>query len=396
MKVKLIGLGSADPAALTAQARDALEKAEYIIGAERLLRGIESKAEKIAAVKTEDILGLIKSCGRENICAVFSGDTGFYSGAKKLRAALLEAGIECEVLPGLSSVQLLAAAIGEPWQGWKLVSAHGENCDTVNAVCGGKDCFFLTSGGKAPAEICRELCDAGLGKLSVIVGERLGTEDERIIRGTAEEIAGMEFAALNVMLCRAAEVLPRRTPGIADDEFIRDKVPMTKQEVRAAILAKLAIRETDICWDVGAGTGSVSIELALNSAAVYAVEEKSDACALIKQNREKFCAWKLRLVAGRAPEALHTLPAPDAVFIGGSGGMLREIMAAALEKNPRARICVSAIALETLNSAMQCMQDFGLEFEVSQIAVSRAKGVGALHLLMAQNPVFLITGSKAI
>lgn len=396
MKVTLIGLGSAEPATLTAQAGETLEKAEYIIGAERLLKGIESPAEMTAAVKTEEILSLIKGCGKENICAVFSGDTGFYSGAKKLRAALNDAGIACEVLPGLSSVQMLSAAIGESWQDWKLVSAHGESCDAVNAVCGGKDCFFLTSGSKAPAELCRELCEAGLGKLPAIVGERLGTEDERIIRGTAAEFAEREFAALNVMLCRAAETLPRRTPGIADDEFIRDKVPMTKQEVRAAILAKLAVKETDICWDVGAGTGSVSVELALNSAAVYAVEEKADACALIKQNREKFRAWKMRLVEGRAPEALCSLPAPDAVFIGGSSGELRAIMAAALEKNPQARICVSAIALETLSSAMQCMADFDLEFEVSQIAVSRAKGVGALHLLMAQNPVFLICGGKTI
>ena len=167
---------------------------------------------------------------------------------------------------------------------------------------------------------------------------------------------------------------------------------MTKQEVRAAVLAKLAVHPGDILWDVGAGTGSVSVELALAAprGRVYAVECKPEGCALIKANREKFRTRNLVLVEG--PAALSDLPAPDAVFIGGSKGSLAAIVDAALDKNPDARICVSAIALETLSAAVAALTAKGRNVQVSQIAISRAKAVGGLHLMMAQNPIYLITG----
>ena len=171
---------------------------------------------------------------------------------------------------------------------------------------------------------------------------------------------------------------------------------MTKQEVRAAILAKLAVRPEDTVWDVGAGTGSVSVELALaaRQGRAYAVEYRDEACALIEENRARFGAWNLRLVRGTAPEALADLPAPDAVFIGGSEGRLAGIVDAALAKNPRARLCVSAIALETLSAALDVFNSHGLEAEVTQLAVSRARPGARLHLLLANNPVFLVTACR--
>ena len=163
---------------------------------------------------------------------------------------------------------------------------------------------------------------------------------------------------------------------------------MTKQEVRAASLSKLAVGPDDVCWDIGAGTGSVSVELALQCKAVWAVEHKADALALARANREKFGAWNLRLVEGMAPAILSQFPKPDAVFVGGSGGELPEILEAVRCANPQARVCVSAISLETLHTAMELLEGA----EVTQISVSRSKHVGQLHLLLAQNPVFLVTG----
>ena len=183
----------------------------------------------------------------------------------------------------------------------------------------------------------------------------------------------------------------RRAPGIPDAEFLRDKVPMTKQEVRAAVLAKLAVGPEDLCWDVGAGTGSVSVELALHSQAVWAIEHKAEACDLIRCNREKFCAWNLRVVEGHAPEALHELPAPDVVFLGGTDRKMPEILQVVRAKNPKARVCISAIALETLHQAVEELTALGHAPEITQIAVSRAKAAGDLHLLLAQNPIFLIS-----
>ena len=220
---------------------------------------------------------------------------------------------------------------------------------------------------------------------------RMGTYTVSVAHGDpdAEGIDKPYYAAE-----KRVEVLPRRAPGLPDEAFERGDVPMTKQEVRAAVLAKLAVRPEDILWDVGAGTGSVSVELALAAprGRVYAVECRPEGCALIKANREKFRTRNLVLVEGLAPAALSDLPAPDAVFIGGSKGSLAAIVDAALDKNPDARICVSAIALETLSAAVAALTARGRTVQVSQIAVSRAKAVGGLHLMMAQNPIYLITG----
>ena len=155
-----------------------------------------------------------------------------------------------------------------------------------------------------------------------VVGQCLGTPEEKLFRGSVKELAAGRFNSLSVLLVEAAEVLPRRAPGLPDEAFERGDVPMTKQEVRAAVLAKLAVRPEDILWDVGAGTGSVSVELALAAprGRVYAVECRPEGCALIKANREKFRTRNLVLVEGLAPAALSDLPAPDAVFIGGRNG----------------------------------------------------------------------------
>ena len=303
-------------------------------------------------------------------------------------------GVRARVLPGLSSIQLLAAALGRPWQGWNLVSAHGRTCDPVAECMQGRPTFFLTGGSEDPATLCAQLAAEGFGDVQAVVGQCLGTPEEKIFRGSVKELAAGRFNSLSVLLVEAVEGLPRRAPGLPDEAFERGDVPMTKQEVRAAVLAKLAVRPEDILWDVGAGTGSVSVELALAAprGRVYAVECRPEGCALIKANREKFRTRNLVLVEGLAPDALSDLPAPDAVFIGGSKGSLAAIVDAALDKNPDARICVSAIALESLSAAVAALTAKGRTVQVSQIAVSRAKAVGGLHLMMAQNPIYLITG----
>lgn len=337
---------------------------------------------------------LLQTSGAENAVLVYSGDTGFYSGASAMIEKLEALGVRARVLPGLSSIQLLAAALGRPWQGWNLVSAHGRICDPVAECMQGRPTFFLTGGSEDPATLCAQLAAEGFGDVQAVVGQCLGTPEEKIFRGSVKELAAGRFNSLSVLLVEAAEVLPRRAPGLPDEAFERGDVPMTKQEVRAAVLAKLAVRPEDILWDVGAGTGSVSVELALAAprGRVYAVECRPEGCALIKANREKFRTRNLVLVEGLAPAALSDLPAPDAVFIGGSKGSLAAIVDAALDKNPDARICVSAIALESLSAAVAALTAKGRTVQVSQIAVSRAKAVGGLHLMMAQNPIYLITG----
>lgn len=396
MNVTLIGMGSGQPENLTLQGLAALRQADLILGARRLLAVLPAGCteNRAAAYRPDEVAELLQTSGAENAVLVYSGDTGFYSGASAMIEKLEALGVRARVLPGLSSIQLLAAALGRPWQGWNLVSAHGRICDPVAECMQGRPTFFLTGGSEDPATLCAQLAAEGFGDVQGVVGQCLGTPEEKIFRGSVKELAAGRFNSLSVLLVEAAEVLPRRAPGLPDEAFERGDVPMTKQEVRAAVLAKLAVRPEDILWDVGAGTGSVSVELALAAprGRVYAVECRPEGCALIKANREKFRTRNLVLVEGLAPAALSDLPAPDAVFIGGSKGSLAAIVDAALDKNPDARICVSAIALESLSAAVAALTAKGRTVQVSQIAVSRARAVGGLHLMMAQNPIYLITG----
>lgn len=396
MNVTLIGMGSGQPENLTLQGLAALRQADLILGARRLLAVLPAGCteNRAAAYRPDEVAELLQTSGAENAVLVYSGDTGFYSGASSMMEKLEALGVRARVLPGLSSIQLLAAALGRPWQGWNLVSAHGRTCDPVAECMQGRPTFFLTGGSEDPATLCAQLAAEGFGDVQGVVGQCLGTPEEKLFRGSVKELAAGRFNSLSVLLVEAAEVLPRRAPGLPDEAFERGDVPMTKQEVRAAVLAKLAVRPEDILWDVGAGTGSVSVELALAAprGRVYAVECRPEGCALIKANREKFRTRNLVLVEGLAPAALSDLPAPDAVFIGGSKGSLAAIVDAALDKNPDARICVSAIALESLSAAMAALTAKGRTVQVSQIAVSRARAVGGLHLMMAQNPIYLITG----
>lgn len=396
MNVTLIGMGSGQPENLTFQGLAALRQADLILGARRLLAVLPAGCteNRAAAYRPDEVAELLQTSGAENAVLVYSGDTGFYSGASSMMEKLEALGVRARVLPGLSSIQLLAAALGRPWQGWNLVSAHGRTCDPVAECMQGRPTFFLTGGSEDPATLCAQLEAEGFGDVQGVVGQCLGTPEEKLFRGSVKELAAGRFNSLSVLLVEAVEGLPRRAPGLPDEAFERGDVPMTKQEVRAAVLAKLAVRPEDILWDVGAGTGSVSVELALAAprGRVYAVECRPEGCALIKANREKFRTRNLVLVEGLAPDALSDLPAPDAVFIGGSKGSLAAIVDAALDKNPDARICVSAIALETLSAAVTALTAKGRTVQVSQIAVSRAKAVGGLHLMMAQNPIYLITG----
>ena len=285
MNVTLIGMGSGQPENLTLQGLAALRQADLILGARRLLAVLPAGCteNRAAAYRPDEVAELLQTSGAENAVLVYSGDTGFYSGASAMIEKLEALGVRARVLPGLSSIQLLAAALGRPWQGWNLVSAHGRICDPVAECMQGRPTFFLTGGSEDPATLCAQLAAEGFGDVQGVVGQCLGTPEEKLFRGSGKELAAGRVNSLSVLLVEAAEVLPRRAPGLPDEAVERGDVPMTKQEVRAAVLAKLAVRPEDILWDVGAGTGSVSVELALAAprGRVYAGECRPEGCALI-------------------------------------------------------------------------------------------------------------------
>ena len=239
--------------------------------------------------------------------------------------------------------------------------------------------------------------------MRVYAGERLSYPDERIVSGTASELAQQEFLDLAVMLVENDAPLHRRynAPSFTDSDFQRGDAPMTKEEVRELSVCKLHLEPQHTVWDVGAGTGSVSLEMAfaVTEGQVIAIERNEPALELMAQNKERMGACNLRIVAGKAPEALEPLPAPDRVFIGGSGGNLRRIMQVALEKNPQVRFVVTAITLETIGTALQSFKELGLmNVEIVQANISRDRKAGPYHLMTAENPVYIMSaeGARAV
>lgn len=406
-KVTIIGAGPGNPDLLSRAALDAIDIADVVIGAHRALVGIDVPPDVVRCelVKTADIVAaLTDAASWQRAVVVMTGDVGLFSGARRLVEALSgDAQVDVRVVPGISSASYLAARLARPWQDWRFVSAHGVACDIVAEAERAGELFLATSGGEDPSRLSGELVQAGFGDARVTVAERLSYPDERITCATASEIAGQTFDDLNVMLIEfaggaASSRWPYASSGIPDELFIRGDVPMTKQEVRAVALAKLRLTATDTVWDVGAGTGSVSIEAALvaRAGSVWAVERNAAGVRLIRENADAFGCGNVHAVPGVAPEALAKLPVPDAVFVGGSAGELSSIVEAALEKNSQVRLCVPCVTVETLTEACALLSGSRFKgFEACQVSAARAEAVGSHHLMKAQNPVFLVSARGA-
>ena len=406
-KVTIIGAGPGNPDLLSRAALDAIDIADVVIGAHRALAGIDVPPDVVRCelVKTADIVAaLTDAASWQRAVVVMTGDVGLFSGARRLVEALSGgAQVDVRIIPGISSASYLAARLARPWQDWRFASAHGVACDIVAEAERAGELFLATSGGEDPSRLSGELVQAGFGDARVTVAERLSYPDERITCATASEIAGQTFDDLNVMLIEfaggaASSRWPYASSGIPDELFIRGDVPMTKQEVRAVALAKLRLTATDTVWDVGAGTGSVSIEAALvaRAGSVWAVERNAAGVRLIRENADAFGCGNVHAVPGVAPEALAKLPVPDAVFVGGSAGELPSIVEAALEKNSQVRLCVPCVTVETLTEACALLSGSRFKgFEACQVSAARAEAVGSHHLMKAQNPVFLVSARGA-
>lgn len=394
-KVTIVGIGPGSREAMTAEVRSALEKADCVIGAKRMLEAVTRPGQAVFDAIAPDAIANLIGTHREfrRFVVAMSGDVGFFSGTKKLQPLL--SGYDVTILPGLSSLVYLCARLGTSYEDVVNISVHGRDHDIIPDVKRNRRVFALVGGENGMGKLCQRLTEYGLGAVRVHVGERLSYSDERVTVGTANELKDKTFENLSVALIENENADFIVTHGLPDEAFDRtDSVPMTKSEVRAVCLSKLALTERSVCWDVGAGTGSVSIEMALQARRghVYAIERKEIAVEQLRENARKFCTGNLTVIPGIAPDACEELPAPTHAFIGGSSGNMKEIIGLLLKKNQDVRIVATAIALESVAELTMCMKHFDfVHSEVVSMTVARNRKAGAYNLMTGQNPIYIFT-----
>ena len=387
----IVGAGM-NAQSITQEGMAAINQAEVLFGSERLIEPFKHLDKPAYALyKPADVQGEIEKSEMSRFTVLVSGDVGFFSGAAALCESLK--GYDVRLIPGISSAAAFSAKLAVPWQDFKLVSMHGIPANIVELVRRNSRVLCLTGGNAA--EIGRKLTERGFSGVTVYAGENLGYEDEKITKMTAAELSGSELALLTTLLIINENIDGRARSGIPDDEFIRlNGIPMTKCEIRAVVSSKLALSPGAVCYDAGAGTGSVSVEMALSAyeGQVFAIEQDEKALPLIEENLTKFNIGNVTAVCGKAPDAFSGLPAPDAAFIGGSSGEMGAIIDTLVEKNPNVRIVVTAVTLESAAAALAALKKTFPNTEAVQISAARIKPAGELSMMAAQNPVTIISG----
>lgn len=395
--VYIIGTGCGDTTLLTEKSKKAIEQSNTIYGSERVIKPFIKSGKTCYNEYRAEIIASEIEKSKENCFAVlFSGDTGFYSGAAKLIEMLKDKKIKYDVLCGISSYVYFMNAIGKSYDDAVFLSLHGQKCDYVNAVKYNKKCLIIIGSGSDINKMCSDFVECGLEQLIIYIGENLSYDNEKIICGSPMNFINTDFSPLSIVYIENNSAKPRSIRiGIEDDEFIRSKVPMTKSEIRAVIMSKLHIFEDSVIYDIGAGTGSVSIECALLAykGKVFAVEKDAEAVELLNKNKSKFGADNVSVIYGTAPDVLiDNFHVPTHCFIGGSSGNMSKIVEYIYEKNKNIRFVITAITLETLNEAKMISEKLGFEnIEIVQLLTVKNKKAGSKTMMKSENPVYIIS-----
>ena len=402
--INLVGIGLGNPNLLTKAAISALERSSVIIGAKRIVDSVKEdfpNKKYFTEYNTEKIIEIIRENMDNETAVVFSGDISLFSGSlklfDKLKALVEEKDFkDCNIntYPGISSLSYLCAKSNTDISKVKILSFHGKKELLYHNIDSNEFTFIITSKGEGVKEICRKLISFGFFELDIILGENLSYDNERITIGTASDLLGMDISDLNCMIISNPDADKSIGFGLSDEVFARDKVPITKSEVRAIIMSKLDIHPDSICYDIGAGSGSVTIEMSrlAYEGKVYAIEKNPLAVELIKKNIHNFSAENIELIHAKAPDGLDNILDADKIFIGGSGGELISMMEMIFTSKKNPTIVISAITMETIaqiTDIVKLAKEKGYDTEITAVNVSKSKEVGPYNMMIAQNMVFI-------
>ncbi len=411
------------------RAHEIISRADVILASQRLMEvfkryeEFDAVKDKVIVLNINETIEFIRSNYKtKRVVLIASGDP-LFSGIG--RRAIDEFGKDAvEIVPELSSIQIAFSRIKEPWDDAFLISLHGgpdpakrrrlpyEIQDIPFLVERHNKVAILTDKENNPAEIAKAVGMSPVSHdLSAIfyVCERLGYDDEKITSGPPEEIAGISFSEPNVVIIQRTDdkrqVTDKGTKilhsfGLGEDEIVHSRGLITKDEVRAAAIHKLRLPQTGVFWDIGAGSGSISLEAArmFPGLKVFAVEKNEEQVSNIRRNRIRFEVPNIEIIEGVAPDALNGLPSPERVFIGGSGGALEEIIrdvSLRMASGTSGIIVVNITKIDSLHQAIEALKRAGYAADISQVAVSRMRAIGEGAYLSPLNPVFILRGKKS-
>lgn len=390
--ITVISVGPGSDELLTFEARHAIDRADVVFCASRhtVLIKPEQAAPLFPFEQAFERMQAARDDGQA-VAVLVSGDAGIFSLMPRLAERFGRKAL-C-VLPGVSALQAFSAALAVPWQDAAVISAHGRDL-SPSALCHAarthRQVFMFLDKEHDAAWIRASLDAGGLAHVTITLGDRLSYSDAYI--GPIDEYTASTLCMAYLENDQPEAGLP--PVGLPDEAFIRGKTPMTKQEIRTQILAALRLTSNAVIWDVGAGTGSVTVECARQCPMghVYAIEQKEDAVTLIQQNVAHFHLLNVSVMAGHAPEALAGLPYPTHVFLGGTGRESDAILDDLEHFGKPIRVVATAVTLETVHALHQRFRQYA-DCTATQIAVSRLAPLGSYTMLQAQNPVFIFAAT---
>lgn len=403
--VTVIGLGLS-PKDLTAEHLSLIEGADVLVGGKRHLAYFpDVRAEKKAITRNiPEVIEFIRDrMAREKVVVLASGDPLFYGIGSLIITAFGAARVR--ILPNITAIGAAFSAIGMAWSDARLISLHGRRDEAalLAALAGHDKIGLLTDTVHTPAWLADFMIARGFGDFDMCVLEKLGADDETAAWYPLDEAAGKDFRSPNVVILHRTR--PERPepplpvyPGMPEAAFVHESGLITKAEVRAVTLSKLRLSAPDlVMWDLGAGSGSVSVEagLYIRTGRIVAVEQHPRRIAQIRANRDRFGINRMEIVHLVMPEGLDRLPAPDRVFIGGGGKNLgRIIEAAAGRLRPGGVMVANTVLIQNIDAALGAFTTLGFETDITQVQISGGKKMPWGDRLQPQNPVWIITGAS--
>lgn len=401
--ITIIGIGMS-PADLTDRHRKRIQNAEILVGGRRLLEYFpDAQAEKI--VITKDLKTLSRqieaAAQQKSVVVLASGDPLFFGIGQRLVNSL---GPENVVIyPNISTIGAAFSRIKESWNDAEVVSLHGRK-DAFGIITGlerSEKVAVYTDPDRDPKWIARYLMEKQLSNVDMCVLERLGTHQERIRWAALDQVPSMEIVQPNIVILKRKPLPPAkaREPfiGMPEDWYQHQRGLITKSEVRAVAISKLRLKRNHTLWDLGAGSGSVSIEAStiLQDGRVYAVEKRSDRVRHIHENKKRFNVANLEVIQVDLPDHIEGLPDPDRVFIGGGGEKLLLLLKAAANRlRPGGIIVINTVLLSNVDRVLETLKQLKFITGIVQLQISRGKAMPWSERLQAENPVWVISGEK--